>query len=231
LFGILEFQIVKVTTVNSMSAKNDCGQLYYGNTFVKTRAPQQRRLKTRANLIEVARQIVAIQGYSGLRVEDVVDQAGVAKGTLFSHFKDKGGLLAVLIGAEVMTHLDEMETLGQPNSVTDFVERLAPLLSFVARDRVIFDVLLRYSGSTGDEVDEVVTEGFFRQITLFASWLGELQKTGQVRKDTPAELLSEGIQAFLNHVMALWFCMEHDNTDTPAKSLQPFLQAWLCPKV
>ena len=213
-----------------ISTKTDRGQLYSGNTSVKTRAPQQRRLKTRAKLTEVARQIVAIQGYSGLRVEDVVDQAGVAKGTLFSHFKDKDGLLAVLIGAEVMTHLDRMEAQGQPNSITGVTERLAPLLSFVAKDRVIFDILLRYSGSTGAEVDEVVTAGFVRQITLFAGWLAELQQTGQVRTDTSAELLSEGIQAFLNHVMALWFCMEHDNTATPAKSLQPFLQAWLCPK-
>lgn len=219
-----------MTTVISISTKTDHGQLYNGNASVKTRAPQQRRLKTRAKLIEAARQIVVIQGYSGLRVEDVVDQAGVAKGTLFSHFKDKDGLLAVLIGAEVMTHLDQMEVQGQPNSITGITERLAPLLSFVAKDRVIFDILLRYSGSTGAEVDEVVTAGFVRQITLFASWLAELQQTGQVRSDTSAELLSEGIQAFLNHVMALWFCMEHDNTDTPAKSLQPFLQAWLCPK-
>ncbi|MCJ8335947.1 MAG: TetR/AcrR family transcriptional regulator, partial [Epibacterium sp.] len=47
-----------------------------------SRAPQKRRLETRAKLLEVAGEIVSEQGYSGLRVEDVVARAGVAKGTL-----------------------------------------------------------------------------------------------------------------------------------------------------
>jgi len=197
---------------------------------VNTRPPQQRRLKTRAKLIEVASEIVAVQGYSSLRVEDVVEQAGVAKGTLFSHFKDKDGLLAVLIGAEIMAHLDQMESQGQPNSINDVIARLSPLLDFIATDRVIFELLLRYSGSTGAEIDEVVTAGLVRQVTLFAGWLTELQNINIVRDDTPAELLSEGIQAFLYHVLALWFCIEHTNTDTPATSLRPFLHSWLAPK-
>ena len=197
---------------------------------MNTRAPQPRRLKTRAKLIEVAQQIVAVQGYSALRVEDVVEQAGVAKGTLFSHFKDKDGLLAVLIGAEIMVKLDQMETQGQPNTINEVIDRLSPLLTFIATDRVIFELLLRYSGSTGAEIDEVVTAGLVRQVTLFAGWLTELQHTSVVRDDSPAELLSEGIQAFLYHVLALWFCMEHTNAESPATSLQPFLHSWLAPK-
>lgn len=196
---------------------------------MKSRAPQQRRLRTRAKLLEVAEQIVTTQGYSALRVEEVVEQAGVAKGTLFSHFKDKDGMLAVLIGAQVMAYLDQMEAQGLPRSIKEIVRRLEPLLSFIATDRVIFDVLLRYSGSTGAQVDEVITAGFVRQITLFASWLSEMQQVGMVRNDTSSEMLAEGIQAFLNHVLALWFCMEHDNNDTPAAALEPFLQTWLRP--
>lgn len=196
---------------------------------MKTRAPQQRRLQTRAKLLEVAAQIVTTQGYSALRVEEIVEQASVAKGTLFSHFKDKDGLLAVLIGAQVMGHLDQMEAQGVPHSIEDITLRLEPLLSFIATDRVIFDVLLRYSGSTGAQVDEVITAGFVRQITLFASWLDEMQQAGHIRNDTSSEILAEGIQAFLNHVLALRFCMEHDNSDTPADALEPFLQTWLRP--
>jgi len=138
-------------------------------------------------------------------------------------------MLAVLIGAQVMAYLDQMEAQGLPRSIKEIVRRLEPLLSFIATDRVIFDVLLRYSGSTGAQVDEVITAGFVRQITLFASWLSEMQQVGMVRNDTSSEMLAEGIQAFLNHVLALWFCMEHDNNDTPAAALEPFLQTWLRP--
>ncbi|MCB4457613.1 TetR/AcrR family transcriptional regulator [Leisingera sp. McT4-56] len=194
-----------------------------------TRAPQKRRLETRARLLEVAAAIIQEQGYSGLRVEDVVARAGVAKGTLFSHFKDKDGLLAVLIGDEVMRLLDGMEAGGAPQDAAELTARLAPHLDYVGQDRVIFDLLLRYSGTTAAEPDEVVTAGFLRQVALLTRWLQLLQAAGRIRRDQPPELLAEGIQAFLNHVLGVWFCMEHDDETPPAKALAPYLQAWLQP--
>ncbi|UWQ74592.1 TetR/AcrR family transcriptional regulator [Leisingera sp. M658] len=194
-----------------------------------TRAPQKRRLETRAKLLSTATVIVQKQGYSGLRVEDVVARAGVAKGTLFSHFKDKDGLLAVLIGEEVTRLLDGMETAGAPSDVAELTARLAPHLDYVAQDRVIFDLLLRYSGTTADEPDEVVTASFTRQVALLTGWLQDMQATGGVRRNQPPELLAEGIQAFLNHVLGLWFCIEHETEAHPAQTLEPYLQAWLQP--
>lgn len=194
-----------------------------------TRAPQKRRLETRAKLLEVAAAIVQERGYSGLRVEDVAARAGVAKGTLFSHFKDKDGLLAVLIGDEVMRLLDLSEATGSPATLAELLSRLAPHLEYVAQDRVIFDLLLRYSGTTAAEPDEVVTASFIRQVTLLGGWLETLQAAGKVRTDQPPQLLAEGIQAFLNHVLGLWFCMEHDNEASPAAALGSYLEAWLKP--
>ena len=194
------------------------------------RQPQKRRLETRAKLLEVTAELVATEGYSGLKVEDVVNRAGVAKGTLFSHFRDKDGLLAVLIGAEVMRHLDQMEEKGAPNNREALLERIAPLLEYVAGDRVIFDLLLRYSGSTGTETDEVVTEGFYRQIAIWGDWIAQLQQAGRVRDDYPAQFLAEGIQAFLNQVIAIWFCMSNPNEQTTLDALRPFLEAWLAPQ-
>ncbi|KUP94304.1 TetR/AcrR family transcriptional regulator [Tritonibacter horizontis] len=191
-----------------------------------TRAPQKRRLETRAKLLTVAKTIVATQGYSALRVEDVVAHAGVAKGTFFSHFGDKDGLLAVILGARMTEFLDEMEATPPPTHPEDIAIRLTPMLDFVAQDRVIFDLLLRYSGTTGAEVDAVITESFTRQITMFAGWIAQMQAHGQIRADRDPALLAEGIQAFLNHVLALGFCMEHEK-QPPAQALAPFLSCWL----
>lgn len=194
-----------------------------------TRAPQKRRLETRAKLLSVAAAIVQEQGYSGLRVEDAVARAGVAKGTLFSHFKDKDGLLAVLIGDEVTRLLDGMEAAGAPADIAALTARLAPHLDYVAQDRVIFDILLRYSGTTAADPDEVVTASFTRQVALLARWLHSMQAAGGIRQDQPPQLLAEGIQAFLNQVLGVWFCTEHSNEAPPAQALEPYLQAWLQP--
>lgn len=196
-----------------------------------TRPPQKRRLETRTRLLAAAAAIVQEQGYSALRVEEVVARAGVAKGTLFSHFKDKDGLLAVLIGDEVMRLLEAMDAEGTPANAAELVVRLTPHLDYVAQDRVIFDLLLRYSGATAAEPDEVIAASFTRQVTLMTGWLMDMQKAGTVRRDQQAQLLADGVQGFLNHVLGLWFCMEHEEDLPPAQSLSPLLEAWLTPQV
>ncbi|WP_293572962.1 TetR/AcrR family transcriptional regulator [Phaeobacter sp.] len=195
-----------------------------------SRPPQKRRLETRARLIDVATRQVDQVGYSGLRVEDVVSEAGVAKGTLFSHFGDKDGLLAVLIGARIMATLDSTETGAAPATLDELIDRLMPIVTFVAEDRVIFDLLLRYSGTTGPEMDEVITQSFFRQIALWTQWVGALQATNHLRSDQSPDRLAEGMQAFLNHVLALSFCAGHEAPTDFRAELSSYLTAWLAPQ-
>ncbi|WP_405108325.1 TetR/AcrR family transcriptional regulator [Phaeobacter sp. BS52] len=192
-----------------------------------SRAPQQRRLETRARLLEVAAAQITASGYSGLRVEDVVAEAGVAKGTLFSHFGDKDGLLAAVIGPRIMAVLDETEALPAPQTLEEVIDRLLPVVQFVAQDRVIFDLLLRYSGTTGTETDAVIAQSFCRQTSLWSGWVTELQNTGMLRQDQSAEVLAEGMQAFLNHILALSFCAAHDAPGNFRDDLLTYLSPWL----
>ena len=100
-----------------------------------TRAPQKRRLETRAKLLSVAEDLIDANGVSALRVEDVVARAGVAKGTFFSHFGDKDGLLAVILGAQVMRHIEDMNAAPAPNTPAEIAQRLSPLLDFISHRR------------------------------------------------------------------------------------------------
>ena len=137
-------------------------------------------------------------------------------------------MLAVLIGTEVMGQLDQIQGLGMPESIEDLTERLNVHIDFVAQDRMIFDILLRYSGAIGAQTDEVIAQTFIRRCELGKIWLSQMQAAGLVRKGLEPELLAEGLEAFLAHVLAISFCMEHDLRD-PKAALKPFLQAWLSP--
>src|SRR3979411_3257688 len=54
--------------------------------------PRPRAEAHRAGIVEVAIRHFAERGYSAARVEDIAAQLGIAKGSVFQHFKSKDGL-------------------------------------------------------------------------------------------------------------------------------------------
>lgn len=189
-----------------------------------TRAPQKRTLETRSRLIRAAEDIIAEVGFDALRVEDVVQRAGTAKGTFFAHFKDKDTLMDLIIGARIAALLERMSAAAPPRTVDEITQALMPLCTFMGSERYVFDVILRYSGAASISDIGPIAETFGRQIEVFSGWF----EGGPFRRDIPAELVSEGVQAFAFQAVAAHFCALH-NDRALADRLHTYLQAWLMP--
>ncbi|WP_106746762.1 TetR/AcrR family transcriptional regulator [Yoonia maritima] len=192
---------------------------------METRPPQKRRIATRQRLIDAASEIVAESGFAALRVEDVVARAKVAKGTFFSHFEDKDRLMAFLIGQEMDRILKQIAQAPAPDTVDGFGPALGPLMGYMGQNRVVFDVVIRFSGAAAIETTELISVNFMEQVMLFATWVERLQPH-IVRSDVDAMLLAEGIQAFIIQAIALEFCALHNSVDVQDR-LAPYLRAWL----
>ncbi|MEL7465331.1 MAG: TetR/AcrR family transcriptional regulator [Pseudomonadota bacterium] len=186
------------------------------------RSPQKRTLETRAALIAAAREIIAGSGYEAMRVEEVVARAGVAKGTFFAHFRDKDGLMDILIGAEIDALLDRIEAAPAPQSVEEVVAALDPLLRFLTAERYVFDLMIRYSGAAARDDIGPIAMTFERQIRVIARWLAD----GPFRRDVSGELLAEGVQAFSIQAVSLQFCALHSERALQDRLVE-YLAAWL----
>jgi AcrR family transcriptional regulator len=92
---------------------------------IKTR--QQRRVgRTRQKLLEAASSLFAEKGLDLTTIDDITERADVGKGTFYYHFKNKEGLLKVLIN-EVLGEL--IETINQrAEGITDLSELLDTLI-------------------------------------------------------------------------------------------------------
>ena len=60
--------------------------------FRRDSKPRPRSEAKRGRIVEVAIRHFAERGYSAARVEDIAAQLGIAKGSVFQHFKSKDGL-------------------------------------------------------------------------------------------------------------------------------------------
>ncbi len=64
----------------------------------KKKTRQQRRVgRTRQKLLEAASSLFAEKGLDLTTINDITERADVGKGTFYYHFKNKEGLLKVLI--------------------------------------------------------------------------------------------------------------------------------------
>lgn len=187
-------------------------------------AIQQRTLKTRAKLLEAAKGLIETGGYEALRVEDVVRDAGVAKGTFFAHFADKDALMDQLIGAEINGFLDQISELATPQNIDDLLEALMPSLLFMCQERFVFDVILRHSGAAANDKIGTIAQTFMRHGAVVARWLAE----GPFRKDISPALLAEGVGAFQIQAVALKFCAMHNEVELRER-MRTYLNAWLLP--
>ncbi len=202
-----------LTTVNICISENSM-----------TRARQARSIRTRETLLSLAREKASAVGYGALRVEDIVSAAGMAKGTFFSHFKDKDALMDILIAERLNALLDGMETAPKFQSVADVVAGLMPYLAFISSERYVFDLYLRLSGALKVEEIGEIAESLVRLDRILIEKLDR----DRFRQDVSPELLSEGIQAFCISSIAFGFCALHSDQDVE-KRLETQLNAWLCP--
>ena len=189
-----------------------------------TQPVQTRTLKTRARLLEAAREGISETSHGALRVEEVVRRAGVAKGTFFAHFKDKDALMDRLIGERMDLLLSDLEACPPPQSTADLVRDLGPFVAFMRSERYVFDVILRYSGAAAREEIGPIAATFERFILLLAPKLA----AAPFRKDADPAMLAEGIQAFIFNALGLSFCALHSDDPLDGR-LEAYFDLWLLP--
>ncbi len=62
---------------------------------------ERRRAQRQQHILQVAARAFAARGLDGARLEDIADQADVARGTLYAHFATKDALLSAVVKSAV----------------------------------------------------------------------------------------------------------------------------------
>jgi AcrR family transcriptional regulator len=111
-----------------------------------------RAARTRSALIAAGFELLAVKPIDAIPIDEVVAQAGVAKGSFFNHFADKHAFAAA-IAAEVRLELEDQVARAN-GGVSDPVERIAngmrTCAAFAINNPMRTAALLRGSGNVTD---------------------------------------------------------------------------------
>ena len=91
--------------------------------YRRTPAVQERLDATRARIVDAAHGLVAERGYAGCSVALVADAAGVATGSVYRHFPDKGALFAEVFRRATQREVEAVTEAG--NAPGPVAERIA----------------------------------------------------------------------------------------------------------
>lgn len=105
----------------------------------------RKRERTRAEIVAAAERLVAARGLDALSIDEITEEADVAKGTFYTHFEDKEDLAAE-IARNIRLELEDKITAtneGVTDAATRMANGLSSMLAFAIAQPIRARALLR----------------------------------------------------------------------------------------
>lgn len=169
----------------------------------------------RNQIIRIALERFATQGYHQTKISDIVREAGVAQGTFYWHFKSKEAIASeiVLTGREKL-----LEAIGQgyrkdAGTVEDMVkasERLFnDLFSFAADNRYFMELLLK--GIVSEETVRCLVEETRNAVeTAFRHNMERAMELGMLPKSMDVPLRAALLVSMIEGMITRWLFGSED---------------------
>jgi AcrR family transcriptional regulator len=164
------------------------------------RRPDER---TRALMASALKLLIA-RGYRRIRLEDVADDAGVSKATVYHYFANKDELLTQTIAGRAAEKHDEFERRLAASGGTAATRLQVFLRQFwdvsLTRQAGLWQQLLAAEIATSaPHVFAAWARGFVGRWRIVKRLIREGQRTGEFRRDVNAEIAARVIISALSH--------------------------------
>ena len=179
---------------------------------------ERKKLETRQGLLEAALSLFRDKGYDETTVEEITEQADVAKGTFFNYFPSKEALLSDLMAWQFSQLHDALDVgQGAPASPVARIKLLVRLLHEQTHSEWH---LFQRAFSTRLSRPPLSQHHPKRRLSgLLSDLVREAQACGEIRADVEAELVSDLM--FVAHIRRLAVCFrENGNFPPPDDSEQ-----------
>ena len=171
------------------------------------RAPQSRlrsrkRDPHRQRIVDAARAHFFSHGFRSVTMDDLAEELGISKKTLYAHFPGKFDLLEAVLAAKLAAVEETLKQVTRSHP-RDFPATLRELLASTHRELdEIKPPFVRDMRQKAPDVFKVVES---RRAAIIQRYFGKFfiegQRAGMVRKDVPANLIIEILLAMVQSIM------------------------------
>ena len=160
---------------------------------------QEAKAKTRAKVMQAARELFGELGYDGATIRDIARRAGMSTGAVFANFTDKTDLFEAIYTEDAEILMEVMRDAAGSDAKAGVAQRLSAL--FAAGYRRSFDnlpmvraVVVR-SWLQGDDAEGRMRVQDRGLANLIAEVLRDGAKAGELKGDIDTRLAAEMLQS------------------------------------
>lgn len=176
------------------------------------RKTKEEALVTRGSILDAAEQLFQAQGVSGTSLHDIAAAAGVTRGAVYWHFKDKADLFNAMMD-RVCLPIEEssvaLERDDDPAPMSSLRRHLLGILARVASDvqaRRVFEIVTHKVEYVGElsAVRERHLQGRREHIDRLERTLRAARRRGEIVPSGPARTIAIGLHALLDGLIQNW---------------------------
>ncbi len=169
-----------------------------------------RRQLTETAVLTSAETLFVQRGFHRTTVDDIAHAAGLTKGAVYVHFKDKRDVLLVLLRrAEDRVLFPILKRLENPQF--DAVEKLVDYVHSWARvaieqrNTMFLPILMSFEFlGTGDPIEKVTVDMYDRSYTILESVIEDGRKAGLIPRNGSAREHAAVLVAFMDGLLLEW---------------------------
>lgn len=164
------------------------------------------RQRRREELIEIACRVFAEKGFDGATLQDIADQFGVLKGSLFHYIQSKGDLLFEIIDGVYAGAEDAIWSIARADdtAVSPLSRLIVAYVSYVTEHQPAITVWLHDLNSLDPARAEVIREREELNRHRLVDLITQAQREGGVRPDADPRLVGFALLGSMNWVHR-WF--------------------------
>ena len=169
----------------------------------------------------VARTLFAQRGYHETSIQDILDGAGIARGTFYLHFDSKRAIFDLLIDdflvriQSVLTPVDVRP--GAPPPLLQLSENLERTIAVLHDRRDLTRIILLLAEGLDDDCDAKMAEFYRRVLDLLEDAIERGQKLNLIRPCNP-RIVAQAALGSLKEVMLQWI-VRRDSTPDELKQV------------
>ncbi|HPF06924.1 MAG TPA: TetR/AcrR family transcriptional regulator [Spirochaetota bacterium] len=156
--------------------------------------------ETKERIIDVSLDLLHRRGYYDTSINDIIENSGIKKGSLYFHYKSKDTLIIEVLNEALERYEQQIsEGANHSNPLDQIIDKIDAITGYHVNGDIskgcLFGNMALEIGHDGSDISVLVESIFKRWETNFISLLNQAEKNGEIKLKEPARVLARMILA------------------------------------